>query len=105
MPTTNAICSTCSSDTRESGFSGVCAVTTQPRGALDSVRVVREIHDFVAAQVRQDAALIEAACEDALAGGEYGVCVIRDPNGPVLSAAVDPSVPYGMIHERTIGQR
>lgn len=48
-------------------------------------------------------AVIEGACERALAGGEHGVHVIR--MGTVLvSAEVDPVVPYGVIHETQLGE-
>lgn len=52
-------------------------------------------------EVKHQHDIIEAACERALAGGRHGVLVIR--MGMILvSASVDPSVPYGTIHETQI---
>lgn len=59
------------------------------------------VYQAARAATELDQAMIEEACEKALQGGEHGVLVIRSGNaGPVVSAAPDPSVPYGHIHER-----
>jgi len=52
----------------------------------------------VTAAVRADAAIVEAACEDALQGGKHGVYVLRRL-GRVVQAEVSDIVPYGEIYE------
>jgi len=53
----------------------------------------------VTAVVTADNVKVEAACEDALQGGKYGVAVLRNPEGRVLVAEVNNRVPYGEIYE------
>lgn len=66
---------------------------------MDPDEVLREA---VWREVRYQHSIIEEACERALTGGEHGVLVIR--MGTVLvSASVDPAVPYGTIHETQLG--
>jgi hypothetical protein len=65
------------------------------------------LQDQVAAMVREALAdqhrIIEAACERALQGGEHGVLILRAGHGgTIVSAEPDPSVPYGMIHDRPV---
>lgn len=57
----------------------------------------------IQAALKLDKDMIETACEKALQGGKHGVLVLRSgQGGPVVSAEVDESVPYGMIHERAL---
>jgi len=62
-------------------------------GSLDDL-----ISRAVTAAVREDNAKVEAACEDALQGGEHGVFVLRSRLGRVLQAEVNDLVPYGKIY-------
>lgn len=65
--------------------------------------IQRWIDDAVRAALQLDQDMIEAACERALQGGKHGVLVLRSgAAGPVVSAEVDESVPYGQIHERAL---
>lgn len=57
------------------------------------------IAEYIKACVRAEAAEIEAVCERSIQFGEHGVLVLRGPCGELLSASVDPSVPYGFIYE------
>ena len=59
------------------------------------------IRPYVEAALKLDRDMIERACEQSLQGGKHGVLVLRSGQaGPVVSAEVDESVPYGQIHER-----
>lgn len=49
-------------------------------------------------EARRHGVSVEEACDAALRGGEHGVLVVRALSG-VKSAVVDPSVPFGWIHE------
>lgn len=87
-------------------------------GDLDEVTCVRckhawsqgapeRLQEQVAAMVREaladQHALIENACERALALGTCGVLILRAGHGgTIVSAEPDESVPYGMIHDRPI---
>jgi hypothetical protein len=52
------------------------------------------VQDATTAMARAHHDEVEAACEEALAGGAHGVLLTAD--GYV---GVDPQVPYGQIHE------
>ena len=64
----------------------------------DAEDIENVISRAVAAAVTADNAKVEAACEDSLQGGKYGVLVLRS-RGRVVRAEVDPDVPYGRIYE------
>jgi hypothetical protein len=64
----------------------------------DAEDIENVISRAVTAAVREDAAKVEAACEDALQGGEHGVYVLRLGSRVVL-AEVSDLVPYGEIYE------
>jgi hypothetical protein len=59
-----------------------------------------EFDALVTERMRRHAAVVEQACEAAIAGGMYGVMV--EWNAETTTAWVDPGVPYGQIHERVI---
>ncbi|HKN57145.1 MAG TPA: hypothetical protein VJX66_31965 [Amycolatopsis sp.] len=42
---------------------------------------------------------IQRACESALQGGIHGVLIARRNDGTLVSAEVNPFVPYGQIYE------
>ncbi len=56
----------------------------------------------LAATMKRRSAVIEEACEKAIQGGRFGVLVETERawGGYRVTAKVDPSVPYGEIHER-----
>lgn len=61
------------------------------------------IRPFIEEAMKLDRDMIERACEASIQGGEHGVLVLRSGQaGPVVSAEVDESVPYGHIHERAL---
>ena len=64
----------------------------------DAEDIENVISRAVTAAVREDAAKVEAACEDALQGGKHGVYVLRRL-GRVVQAEVSDIVPYGEIYE------
>src|ERR1035437_7173189 len=65
----------------------------------DAEDIENVISRAVTAAVREDAAIVEAACEDSLQGGKHGVFVLRSCEGRVVQAEVSDRVPYGEIHE------
>jgi hypothetical protein len=60
------------------------------------------VADWIDASMRVRAAVVETACEEAIRGGRFGVLVETEIawGGYRIIAKVDPSVPYGEIHER-----
>lgn len=56
------------------------------------------IATYVTEAMRRNRAVIETACEQALQSGVCGVRVDHHLDGSV-TAQVDPTVPYGEIHE------
>ena len=53
---------------------------------------------LVAAAKAAENAAVEAACEEALAGGRHGVLVVRGDHG-LIAAQVCWLVPYGEVHD------
>lgn len=53
-------------------------------------------------RVRRHRALVEAVCVAAIQGGQHGVRVRW--NADTTIAEIDPTVPYGQIHEHPYGQ-
>lgn len=61
------------------------------------------IAPYIEAALKLDQDMIETACEKSIQGGKHGVLVLRSGvAGPVVSAEVDESVPYGKIYERAL---
>lgn len=58
----------------------------------------RLVDEAISRTMLRDAQAIEIALEQALVTGTHGVKVVRR-GGWLVSAAPDPSVPYGQIHE------
>ena len=68
---------------------------------------MNELHEFIAKVVEARAALIEEACEKAVQTDVCGVSVwswMRDNIVLCFDARVDPTVPYGYIHEHPFGK-
>lgn len=57
-----------------------------------------DITDVASALLAERLAALEAACEEAVQGGEHGVLVLYRSDG-WYSVGVDPRVPYGYIFE------